>query len=113
MAEFKDRLKELRKERELTQSELAELLGKTESVVRKYENGTVYPASGVAIMRYEKCHREPNLGTLMGLAKFFDVTTDYLLGLSDERNPVVIEKPLDLSTVPTDDMMRELLRRWK
>ena len=70
MAEFKDRLKQLRKERGLTQKELAE----------------IFKTTGVAIGRYEKGLREPNnLDTLIGLAQFFDVSTDYLLGLSDER----------------------------
>lgn len=71
MAEFKDRLKQLRKERGLTQKELAELLRKTESIIRKYENGSAFPRTAMAISRYEKGLREPNnLDTLIGLAQF-------------------------------------------
>jgi hypothetical protein len=40
---------------------------------------------------------------------------DYLLGLSDERKPKVIEKSFDLSNISTDELMREVIiikRRW-
>ena len=82
-------------------------------VVREtYENGSMFPRTAVAYFKYEKGQREPNNDTLVGIAQFFDVTTDYLLGLSDERKPKVIEKQLDLSIIPTDELMREVVRRW-
>lgn len=34
---------------------------------------------------YEGGQREPNFSTLIALADFFDVTTDYLLGRTDEQ----------------------------
>lgn len=111
MAKFKDRLKELRKEKGLTQQELAALLGKTESVVRKYENGSVFPRTSV-ISNWEKGLNGTTNDSLIGLSQFFDVTTDYLLGLSDIRKPIVMEKQLDLSKIPTDELMREVVRRW-
>lgn len=110
MAKFKDRLKELRKEKGLTQEKFADLLGKTESLIRKYENGSVFPASDslnrVSIGNYERGDREPIYSTVVGLAKFFDVTTDYLLGLSDIR-----KFELDLSTIQTTELLKELERR--
>ena len=67
MKEFAERLKDLRLERELSQRGLAKLLN----------------ISHMAIQRWEKETRIPNIEELVLLAKFFDVTTDYLLGLSD------------------------------
>lgn len=111
MAEFKDRLKELRKEKGITQQQLADLMGKTESLIRKYENGSVFPASAMTYQRYEKGQRELNNGTLVGLANFFNVSTDYLLGLSDEKQTGVIVKEIKISDIPTDDLLEEIKRR--
>lgn len=110
MAEFKDRLKELRKEKGITQQQLADLMGKTESLIRKYENGTTFPASDslsrVSIGNYERGDREPVYSTIVGLANFFDVTTDYLLGLSDIR-----KFEFNLSIIPMNDLLSEINRR--
>ena len=61
------RLKELREESGLTQKQLAERLG----------------INSVTYLHYEKAQREPPLALLADMAKFFDVSTDYLLGLED------------------------------
>lgn len=61
---FKDTIKALRKERGLTQTELAKVVGFTHVAVVKWENG----------------QREPDFSTLTKLADYFGVTTDYLLG---------------------------------
>lgn len=65
-----NRLVQLRKEAKLTQHELADKIGMTVSSVSMYEVGA----------------REPSPKVLSRLAKLFDVSTDYLLGISDERN---------------------------
>ena len=66
---FSDRLKKLRNEKGLKQSEMGDLLGCTERNYQRIEYGQInVPAT-----------------TLMALAYYFDVTTDYLLGRSDER----------------------------
>ena len=62
------RLKELREEKGLTQKEIADKLN----------------LHSVTYLHYEKDQREPPLKILMEMALFFDVSTDYLLGLSDE-----------------------------
>ncbi len=62
--DFGDILKELRKNRGLTQSELGRHVGLSKAVVSKYETGIGYP----------------NFETLICLARYFGVTTDYLLG---------------------------------
>jgi len=61
------RLKELREEKNLTQKQLADKLG----------------LNSVTYLHYEKSQREPPLSLLADIAKFFDVSVDYLLGLKD------------------------------
>lgn len=65
---FARRLKELRKSEGMSQSLLASKIGVAQSNVSDWENDISRP-------EYEN---------LIKLAKIFDVTTDYLLGLSDE-----------------------------
>ena len=65
---FGKRLKELRIEKGMTQQQLAEVLGVDRTAVMKWELG----------------ERETNFGMLTKIAKYFQVTTDYLLGVSDE-----------------------------
>ena len=64
---FKDRLKELRKEKNLSQTELAKDLEVSQRSVSSWETG----------------FRQPDFETLEKLAKYFGVTSDYLLGLTD------------------------------
>lgn len=61
------RLKELRLERGLTQKELALALG----------------MNAVTYLHYEKGQREPPLSILADIAKYFDVSVDFLLGLKE------------------------------
>ena len=70
MEKFSDRLKELRLERGLTQVELANAL-----------NNYI---SHQAIDFWERGVRDIKLSNAIKLAKFFDVSLDYLAGLSDE-----------------------------
>ena len=65
---FKTRLKELRIEKGWTQQQLAEQLGVDRTTVMKWELG----------------ERETNFSMLIKIAGIFQVTTDYLLGVSDE-----------------------------
>jgi len=64
---FSERLKELRLERNLTQTDVSEALGLSKSCYAGYEQG----------------YREPDLKTLIRLADYFEVTTDYLLGRTE------------------------------
>ena len=64
---FGKRLKELRLERGLTQKELAHALG----------------LNAVTYLHYEKGQREPPLGVLAEIANYFEVSVDFLLGLTD------------------------------
>ena len=64
---FALRLKELRQERGIGQIELAKKLEVSKGIISLWENGL----------------REPNIYSLIKLAKFFCVTIDYLVGLED------------------------------
>ena len=75
MAEFKDRLKELRLERGLTQQALADMIH-------------VHDAQGMhgmSISGYERGVRKPSFEVLDALADIFNVSLDYLLGNTDHR----------------------------
>lgn len=65
------RFRDLREDMDMTQQELATHLNIRQSTLSQYENG----------------QRQIPLNTLIQLALFFDTSTDYLLGLTNERNP--------------------------
>ena len=64
---FSERLKELRKEANLSQDELAKAVGLTHT----------------AIGLWEQNKRTPNLDAVIKLAEYFSVSLDYLAGLED------------------------------
>ena len=65
--EFKDRLKELRLLKNLSQMQLAVKTGISQSAIAKWELGKT----------------EPTASAIIALAKFFNETTDFILGLDD------------------------------
>ncbi|WP_432408424.1 helix-turn-helix domain-containing protein [Wukongibacter sp. M2B1] len=65
-----NRLKYLRSEKKITQRQLAKFLNLSSSTIAMYETGK----------------RKPDCETLKGIADFFDVSTDYLLGRTDILN---------------------------
>lgn len=67
---FKERLVKLRTDKGLSQYDLAKALGLSRGQLSNYELGT----------------RQPDNATLIKIANFFDVTTDYLLGRTDIPN---------------------------
>lgn len=69
MKTFSSRLIALRKERQMTQSDLAKAIHKTRSTVSGYETEG----------------KEPDYEMLCSLAEYFGVSTDYLLGIDDCR----------------------------
>lgn len=62
------RIRESRMKREITQAKMADVLDLSLRTYQKYEEGS----------------RNPQLDTLVLIAKTLDVSTDYLLGLTDE-----------------------------
>ena len=69
-----NRIKELRTSISLTQSELGKVIGVNQSAIGKYERGEL----------------EPNIETIQKLADFFECSTDYLLGRSDDLGVISI-----------------------
>ena len=69
MATFSERLKLLRNENRYTQGAMADIFGLKLRGYQGYEYGNTYPT----------------VPGLIQIAKFFDVSTDYLLGLTDKR----------------------------
>ena len=65
---FQERLKELRKNNNLSQKQLAAILKTNNSSICDWECGRT----------------EPSIETVALMAVYFDVTADYLLGLEDE-----------------------------
>ena len=64
---FQERLKELRMQQGMSQMELAKATGISQSAIAKWELGKT----------------EPTASAIVTLAKYFDETTDYLLGMVD------------------------------
>lgn len=81
MVEFGERLRQLRKQKKLTQKQLAALIGTKNSIISFYEVG----------------ERIPSPEVIMKLATVLGVTTDYLLGM--EKN-----ETLDISGLTNTDV---------
>lgn len=62
-------MKDLRRNRNISQTELAKHLGVSKSVISSYETGVHFPPYDI----------------LIKIANLFDVSTDYLLGVPDYR----------------------------
>ena len=69
MSAFTDRLKEVRNSVGKTQSEVARDL----------------KISSTGYAGYEQGYREPDFDMLIKICKYFDVTADYMIGLSDNK----------------------------
>ncbi len=85
-------LKELRTDKGLTQSQLAEILGNTQDSISLWEKGK----------------RLPDTQFILKLADFFEVTTDYLLGRSDELGYVTVQS----SAPPLSDDEKQLIELY-
>ena len=65
------RIRSLREDHDLTQKELAAYLHIKQNTYSQYENG----------------QRQLPIPILIALAKYYKTSTDYILGLTDERQP--------------------------
>lgn len=83
---FSDRIRKLRQDMDITQSELANKLGITTTALSFFESGS----------------RIPNIEVLRNMATIFNVSSDYLLGLSEKK-----ETSSDLKTYA--DMIRHII----
>ena len=66
-----NRIKELREDNDLTQAQIAKILNMSQTGYSKYEVGA---------------HDIPT-SILIKLSKFYQVSTDYILGLTDNPSP--------------------------
>lgn len=65
------RIKDLREDADLTQQQIADHLHIRQNTYSQYENG----------------HRQIPIELLIALAKYYQTSTDYILGLTEERKP--------------------------
>jgi transcriptional regulator with XRE-family HTH domain len=74
-----ENIKRLRRERDLTQEELAEQLGVSFQSISRWETGACYP----------------DMELVPSIAAFFGVTVDSLMGLDAAREETEVKKVLD------------------
>lgn len=88
-------IRELRKEMDCTQNQLADTLGVTQDSISLWENDK----------------RIPDTHYIVAMAKFFDVTTDYLLGLTDEYKNVRFNEERGAPSLTFDE--NRLLKQYR
>ena len=69
--QYYPRIRDLREDRDLTQTQLVQILKMHKTTYTNYEQGK----------------REPPLEFIVKLAKFYDVTIDYISGLTNTPSP--------------------------
>ena len=69
MKTYVERIRELREDHDLKQKDIAQLLGTTQQVYSRYENGT----------------NEIPVRHLITLSRFYHVSVDYILGETDNK----------------------------
>lgn len=90
---FGERLTELRKDLRMNQYDLAKQLNMAASSVSNLETG----------------RRTPNAYLICQIAKFFGVTTDYLLGLSNTKTPATSLAEEFVDKESAEDILKMLL----
>ena len=91
---FQERLKDLRTERGMTLSDLEKATGISRSALGKYESDE---------------YKEVSHASIVTLAKYYGVTSDYLLGLSENKNPA----NANLSDLHLQDDVIDILKSGK
>ena len=69
MKEYPEMLRELREDNDLTQQDIANVLGTTQQVYSRYEKGI----------------NEMPIRHIITLCKYYNVSSDYILGLADKQ----------------------------
>ncbi|MBQ7782933.1 MAG: helix-turn-helix transcriptional regulator [Oscillospiraceae bacterium] len=69
---FYQRLKDLREDKDMNQSEIADMLGITQQQYQLYESGK----------------REIKFHQVIQLAEYYNVTIDYIAGLTNHKRPI-------------------------
>lgn len=68
-----ERIKDLRKKAKMNQEDL----------------GAILEVTGAAVGSYERGKREPSIESIKKMCEIFNVTSDYLLGMTDDRYATV------------------------
>ncbi len=89
------RIRELRKSKNLTQARLAQLTGLKETAIRSYENSL----------------REPNSKAMAALEEYFNVSGAFLRGETDVRDFLPNNERKQLTTAQTADELSDLLKK--
>lgn len=95
------RIKNLRDELDLTQEDLGKVLNVSKPTISRYEADT----------------NEPNTDTLKKLAEYFNVSLDYLMGLTNIRNPYknenieTVSERLEQYKTLKDDLIELMIRQ--
>lgn len=104
MLQFKEKIKKLRKEKDMTQEQLAEYMGVSPQAVSRWETGATCP----------------DIFALPALAELFGITVDELLGVDEKDKQKVIrgiisdaEEKLDNGTIDEPIVqLREALNKY-
>lgn len=86
-----NRIKELRKKRNITQIRLSTEIEVSQETISAYENNKA----------------EPKLDKLTKIADFLNTSTDYLLGRTDDDSPLI-----DLANNIVDEQLNELITNY-
>lgn len=79
-------LKKLRNKKGISQQQLADVIGTSQQSINKYENHSI----------------EPDIDTLILMAKFFNTSVDYLIGNTQINRIIENVKPNDLNQDETE-----------
>lgn len=92
-------LKELRNKKGISQQQLADVIGTSQQSINKYENHSI----------------EPDIDTLISMAKFFNTSVDYLIGNTKVNHVIENVKPNDLNQDETEliESYRNLSKKRK
>lgn len=93
MNTFGEKIKDLRKEKNVTQKEMAQALSVTVSTLSHWECD----------------YQEPSFKDLAALAEYFDISTDYLLGVTEDDERPNFTPPAP--ALPLDET--ELLKNYR
>ncbi|EJQ15537.1 MULTISPECIES: helix-turn-helix domain-containing protein [Bacillus] len=100
MKTFGNIIRDLRKQKGITQKELAQLLQLSESTIGMYERN----------------ERQPDYNTLIRIADYFNVSTDFLLGrdfnVKENRNSKELDQWLNDIKLAPSQKREELKRFW-
>ncbi len=94
MSKLGERLNKLRQEQGLTQQELADLFHISNSTISSYETG----------------NRIPDVDFLLKLSKFYNISSDYIIGLSDSRLPLDIMNSTVVDQVSYQSVIEKIQR---